>query len=648
MTGFEAFDNKSKILKDDLVAKLRAGDKVAVAAAYFSIYGYQELKSQLDGLDGLRFLYTEPTFLKAREDKRVREFYIPRRGRERGVAGTELEIRLRNELTQRAVARECAEWIRSKASFKSLGKGQSFPQSFIQVESADDTLAYLPVEGITAPAIGAAPGSSPFTCIMRQGADVSRQLLALFDQAWEDASATEDVTEQVVESITNMYRENRYQKLMNRVVVTGGRTRVLMLSATPVNNRFRDLQNQLELAYRGNNQDWQEALGLRNDVRATFRNAQSVYGRWSKLEPEERTTKSLMGMLDPDLFKLLDQVTVARSRRQIQRYYDLEAIGPFPKRLDPVTRRPDLSDAPRVGTFRQIAEALDEIKLASYVPSAYIQPSRQRKYEQVGLTFAGREWGLRRLMATNLLKRLESCVESFRLTLDKVTRTIEAKVAMVDEFERTPGKAKARLEARTPTSKTMRPCPDKLVDWDTTQNLYIEGDNLEALKIMRETYAGKVKLIYIDPPYNTGHDFIYDDDFGVSDAAHKDRSGEYNEEGGRLVANPESNGRFHSDWCSMMYPRLLLARDMLSADGVIFISIDDNEQKNLVSICDELFGASCFITNIVWRSSDASNNDAKTFSADYNHTLVYSRSPNWLAQRLPRRAEDNRHYYCCC
>ncbi|MDO4796706.1 MAG: helicase-related protein [Coriobacteriales bacterium] len=647
MTDFETFDNRGKILKDDLVARLRAGDRVAVAAAYFSIYGYQELKGQLEGLEELRFLYTEPTFLKAREDKRAREFYIPRKGRERGVAGTELEIRLRNELTQRAVARECAEWIRSKAAFRSLGKGQSFPQSFIQVESADDAYAYLPVEGITAPAIGAAPGSSPFTCIMRQGADVSHQLLALFDQAWEDESATEDVTEQVVESITNMYRENapelmyykalfelfneflesldeddlpkeatgfrdskvwgmlydfqrdaalaiiskletyngciladsvglgktftalavikyyearnkdvlvlcpkklsdnwmtyrnnqannpiaadrlrydvlyhtdlsrergrsvggidlatfnwdtydlvvideshnfrngadnaaknddrenRYQKLMNKVIGKGGRTRVLMLSATPVNNRFRDLQNQLELAYRGNNQDWQEALGLRNDVRATFRNAQSVYGRWSKLEPEERTTKALMGMLDPDFFKLLDQVTVARSRRQIQRYYDVEAIGPFPKRLDPVTRRPDLSNAPDVGTFHKIAEALDEIKLASYVPSAYIQPSKQRKYEQVGLTFAGREWGLRRLMATNLLKRLESCVESFRLTLGKVTAAIEAKVALVNEFEHTPGKA--RMSVRMDT------VPDLDLD-DQNASDYVVGGKAE-------------------------------------------------------------------------------------------------------------------------------------------------------------------------
>lgn len=158
-----------------------------------------------------------------------------------------------------------------------------------------------------------------------------------------------------------------------------------------------------------------------------------------------------------------------------------------------------------------------------------------------------------------------------------------------------PGKREAKLEARRPTKKTMRPCPEKSKDWDTTENLYIEGDNLEALKIMRETYAGKVKLIYIDPPYNTGHDFVYDDDFSKTRAEYDAESGDYDEEGGRLVANPESNGRFHSDWCSMMYPRLMLARDLLSDDGAIFISIDDNEEQNLLKIGNELFSSGNYV-----------------------------------------------------
>ncbi len=164
-----------------------------------------------------------------------------------------------------------------------------------------------------------------------------------------------------------------------------------------------------------------------------------------------------------------------------------------------------------------------------------------------------------------------------------------------------PGKREAKAEARRPIEKTMRPCPEESVDWDTTENLYIEGDNLDALKILKETYAGKVKMIYIDPPYNTGHDFVYDDDFAVANAEHLEESGQLDERG-KLVTNLESNGRFHSDWCSMMYPRLMLARDLLSADGVIFISIDDNECANLAKICDEVF-AGGFLNRMTWISN---------------------------------------------
>ena len=168
----------------------------------------------------------------------------------------------------------------------------------------------------------------------------------------------------------------------------------------------------------------------------------------------------------------------------------------------------------------------------------------------------------------------------------------------------------------------MRPEHGKSVDWDTTENLYIEGDNLEALKLLRETYAGKVKLIYIDPPYNTGHDFIYDDDFAQKKADYDAESGDYNAEGGRLVSNLESNGRFHSDWCSMMYPRLLLARDLLSSDGAIFISIDDNEEKNLRALCDEVFGESCFVGNVSWQRSYSPRNDAKGLPVVVEHVLA--------------------------
>ena len=208
-----------------------------------------------------------------------------------------------------------------------------------------------------------------------------------------------------------------------------------------------------------------------------------------------------------------------------------------------------------------------------------------------------------------------------------------------------PGKARAKLEARTPTVKTMHPVPERSVNWDTTQNLYIEGDNLEALKIMRETYAGRIKLIYIDPPYNTGHDFIYDDDFSESQADYAEKSGEYDEEGGRLVANLESNGRFHSDWCSMMYPRLLLARDLLTSDGAIFISIDDNESANLRKICDEIFGVTNFIADVVWKHTQQSKNDERHFARMYNHTLVFAKDEQQLPSfHFERTEEDNVNY----
>lgn len=622
MTSFDSFDNRSKILKDNLVAKIKAGDKMAVAAAYFSIFGFQELKTQLEGLEEMRFLYTAPTFLKEKTDYKAREFYIPRLGREHGVAGTKLEIRLRNELNQRAIARECADWIRKKASFRSFITQENVP-SFLEVETVDDSYVYQNIEGITATGIGATPGSSPFTCITRQGSETAKQYLALFNQAWSSDAVTEDVTEQIIESITTMYKENapeliyysvlfdifseflnnvdeddlpkeaagfkdsliwnalydfqkdaalaiinkletyngciladsvglgktytalavikyyearnrnvlvlcpkklsnnwmtyrnnqrnnpiaddqlrydvlyhtdllrehgisesgidfatirwenydlvvideshnfrngdryvvktkagenRYTRLINKVIKAGIKTRVLMLSATPVNNRFLDLQNQLELAYQDSDVRWKDEIGLRNDVKTTFAQAQGVYGAWSKLPPVQRTTAELMDRLDPDFFKLLDQVTVARSRSQIMRYYDAEAIGPFPTRRDPISIRSELSSSEHVGSFSEIAETLNRLYLANYIPSLYIHPSKIRKYQeegQIGLT--GRETGVRRLMAVNLLKRLESSVWSFRLTLEKVRNSVAMRINLVDEYERTPNKIREGL-----------------------------------------------------------------------------------------------------------------------------------------------------------------------------------------------------------
>ncbi len=203
-----------------------------------------------------------------------------------------------------------------------------------------------------------------------------------------------------------------------------------------------------------------------------------------------------------------------------------------------------------------------------------------------------------------------------------------------------PGKREAIVTANLPTTKTLRPVRVDSVDFDNTQNIYIEGDNLEVLKVLQESYLGKIKLIYIDPPYNTGKDFVYKDNFTGEREKELFESGQIDEYNNRLVVNPETAGRYHSDWLSMMYPRLKLARNLLADNGVIFISIDDNEVHNLRKVCDDLFGESCFIANAIWRSKDNSNNDAKRFSTDHNHTLIYSKKQEWQPALISDEAKQ--------
>lgn len=207
-----------------------------------------------------------------------------------------------------------------------------------------------------------------------------------------------------------------------------------------------------------------------------------------------------------------------------------------------------------------------------------------------------------------------------------------------------PDKKKAILLANSPINATLRPCREESVDFDNTQNLYIEGDNLDVLKCLKETYLGKVKMIYIDPPYNTGNDFIYEDDFAESASEYLANSGQYDEQGNRLVTNSESNGRFHTDWLNMIYPRLKVARDLLTEDGMIFISIDDNEAENLRKICDEVFGENNFLACISWHRNYASANDAKTFSNVIDYVLVYAKTPNFKRNLLPRTEKQNSLY----
>ena len=208
-----------------------------------------------------------------------------------------------------------------------------------------------------------------------------------------------------------------------------------------------------------------------------------------------------------------------------------------------------------------------------------------------------------------------------------------------------PDKRKAILAANAPINATLRPCPEESVDFDTTQNLYIEGDNLDVLKCLKETYLHKVKMIYIDPPYNTGNDFVYEDDFAESAAEYLANSGQFDEQGNRLVTNTESNGRFHTDWLNMIYPRLKVARDLLTEDGVIFISIDDNEVENLKKVCDEVFGESNFVAQLVWERAFAPKNDAKYVSNSHDYILMFSKNlDNFVIGRLPRTEEADARY----
>lgn len=208
-----------------------------------------------------------------------------------------------------------------------------------------------------------------------------------------------------------------------------------------------------------------------------------------------------------------------------------------------------------------------------------------------------------------------------------------------------PDKKKAVLLANTPINKTLRPCREESVDFDNTENLYIEGDNLEVLKLLHETYLGKVKMIYIDPPYNTGNDFVYEDDFTQSMDEYRENSGQFDDDGNRLFKNMDSNGRFHTDWLNMIYPRLKLAKDLLTDDGVIFISIDDNEQENLKKCCDEIFGSGNFVAQLIWERAFAPKNDAKYISNSHDYILMYAKKiSDFVIGRLPRTEEANARY----
>ncbi|WP_137657189.1 helicase-related protein [Bifidobacterium moukalabense] len=607
-------DNVNNTVRDDLRAEIKRGSKVSVAAACFSMYAYQELKKQLESVEEFRFIFTSPTFVKEKAEKRKREFYIPRLSRETSLYGTEFEIKLRNEMTQRSIAKECAEWIRRKARFKSNTTGENMT-GFITVDAKDSQTVYAPMSGFTTVDIGCERGNNAYNIVNCMEAPFSQEYMRVFDQLWNDREKMQDVTDVVIENISTVYaenspefiyfmtlyhvfseflddisedvlpneatgfkqskiwsmlydfqrdavlaiinklekyngciladsvglgktftalavvkyyenrnksvlvlcpkklaenwntykdnyvnnpiaadrlnydvlfhtdlsreggisngldlsrlnwgnydlivideshnfrngigthsntQENRYQKLMEKAIRAGVKTKVLMLSATPVNNRFIDLKNQLALAYEGNSESLDERLNTTKSLEDIFKQAQKSFNAWSKLDQEQRTTDALLRTLDFDFFELLDSVTIARSRKHIEKYYDTNEIGKFPERLKPISLRPCLTDLSDAISYNQIYEQLMQLSLCIYTPSNYIFPSRLQKYKDLthnkgeNLTQTGRERGIQRLMSINLLKRLESSVNSFQLTLTRIRELIASTIDAIDRFE---------------------------------------------------------------------------------------------------------------------------------------------------------------------------------------------------------------------
>lgn len=613
------FNNITERVIDDLKQVLSSGNsQISIAAASFSIYAYEALKEELEKVDCVNFIFTSPTFYTDKSEKQKREFYIPKLNRERSLFGSDFEIRLRNQLTQRAIARECADWIRRKARFKTNITHGSM-NTFLNIKEGEETYTYMPFNEFTTTELGLDRGNNICPMVVGMpGHSSTDMFLKNFAELWKDKEKFQDVTDNVIENIETVYKENapafiyfitlynifnefledisedvlpneatgfkssviwnklynfqrdaslaiinklekyngciladsvglgktftalsvikyyenrnrnvlvlcpkklndnwqtfrsnyknnpvladrlrydilfhsdlsrdkglsngldlervnwgnydlivideshnfrnggrfdnededddfkenRYARLMNKVIRSGVKTKVLMLSATPVNNRFSDLKNQLQLAYEGKAENINDLLDTGKNIDSIFRDAQTVYSKWAKLPPEKRTTEKLVDSLSYDFFQLLDAVTIARSRSHIIKYYNTNDVGKFPERLSPISRRPKLTDLNDAITFADIAEMLNRLNLSIYTPSLFIFESEKGNYgidyEGEGLTVDGREKGIRKLMAINLLKRLESSVNSFRLTLTRIRDFINDSITAIDKFQ---------------------------------------------------------------------------------------------------------------------------------------------------------------------------------------------------------------------
>jgi len=548
------FDNVKDTVKDDLQQTIKQDSKLSIAASCFSIYAFEVLKKELEKVSELRFLFTSPTFTAEKTQKDKREFYIPRLDRERNLYGSEFELKLRNELSQKAIAKECAEWIRRKVTFKSNITQNNAP-GFIHINE-NDGYAYIPINGFTTSDIGCDKGNNLCNPVNRLVAPISQNYLQLFNELWNDKTKMQDVTDEVIRSVSEVYKENapefiyyvtlynifneflqdvsedvlpneatgfkesaiwnklynfqkdaafaiinkleryngciladsvglgktftalavikyyenrnksvlvlcpkklsnnwnnykdnyvnnpiatdrlrydvlfhtdlnrsngksngldldrlnwgnydlvvideshnfrnggklngdedekenRYLKLLNRVIRKGVKTKVLMLSATPVNNRFNDLKNQLQLAYEGDSTLIDDKLNTTRSIDDIFRNAQKAFNTWSKFTSEDRTSSRLLKMLDFDFFEVLDSVTIARSRKHIEKYYDTTDIGKFPTRLKPISLSPALTDLKSAINYNEIFEQLMLLNLSIYTPTHFILPSKMDRY----------------------------------------------------------------------------------------------------------------------------------------------------------------------------------------------------------------------------------------------------------------------------
>ncbi|MBX9899622.1 MAG: DEAD/DEAH box helicase family protein [Burkholderiaceae bacterium] len=660
----ELIDNINRLLGDDLKQTIKVGARLNIAASCFSMYAFEALKAELEKVEELNFIFTSPTFVANEVTDKIRkerkEFHIPKVDRERSLYGSEFEIQLRNKLTQRAIAKECADWMRRKATFKS-NRSKAPMQQFACVQSGGTDTAYMPLHGFTAVDLGYQQGNAVSNLVNRMDEpSFATTYLSLFNQIWNDPTKLEDVTAQICDHIASVYQENspesiyflmlynifneflddidedvlpndrtgyqdtliwnklfnfqkdaatgiinkletysgciladsvglgktftalavvkyyelrnrsvlvlcpkkladnwlnynsnlktnifardrfnydvlchtdlsrtsgesfgmplnrinwgnydlvvideshnfrnndafkdketRYQKLMNQVIRQGVKTKVLMLSATPVNNRFNDLRNQLALAYEGDSENLNKKLRTSKTVEEVFRNAQASFNVWAKLPVEKRTARAILDSLDFDFFELLDSVTIARSRKHIQTFYDTKEIGPFPERRKPLSFHSPLTQRTDVMSFNEIFEQLSLLRLAVYAPISYILPSRLKKYEEMYDTQVSggkskfkqvdRERSLQALMTTNLLKRLESSIESFRLTLQSLRTNHTNTLNKINTFHQSGNTASV----------------DDLTD--QLENLDADEDDLPA--IGENEIGGKVKISLAD------------------------------------------------------------------------------------------------------------------------------------------------------